>query len=220
MNIDTRENITITIIDRAKQRIARVTVAANARGAPANERPEEWLLREDSNGHWAIMRDSEGEASTRIALTPEECTEVIKHAGAAATVEESEALARTKMSEVCALHQAWMLLGDRDIETCHTGHEEVEEAARALVADVAIRAGWRKLEGWEDPHEPLLEADTCRLKIPAQSVTIEIKCPMMHAEGEPQIKVREHENAPARTIKVEPHWTQATGWLATLFGAD
>ena len=120
-----------------------------------------------------------GEPRTESGVTSEERTKVIKHADAAAAVEDSEALTHTKMIEVCALHDAWMMLSDPDtvdisdtsVEgTCYSDHEQIEEAARALVEEVAIRAGRRRLEEWENPCEPLLTANTCRIRLRAQDM--------------------------------------------------
>ena len=134
--------------------------------------------------------------------------------------------AATTLMQLEALHHAWTVLDGTDGEGVeingihYANREQIDETARALACNVWIRCSqWRTLEQWEDPHEPLLVADTCRIRLVANGATIEIETPMAGTRGVPEIRVIKPDGK-TTPMKVKPQWIEAAVWLAERFGAD
>ena len=98
--------------------------------------------------------------------------------------------------------------------------DAVQEQARQLVADIAIRSEWHTLQPWEDPHEGQLPGEDYRLRLRCEETLIEIIGPISPNEDDLEISVAAPDGTGRETLPAPDTWIEGARWLAAKMGAD
>ena len=108
----------------------------------------------------------------------------------------------------------------REVDRTYENEDALHERAWSLVTEFSLRqTQWQSVEQWEDPHEPLLCANSYRIRMVQDGTTIEIEGPTVPgATGGTKVRACNEDADEYAAVALKPGWDASARWLAARLG--